>query len=1011
MRNFTERVYRTMRFKFSLIIILATITFSNVDAQNLVSVTPDSAMQGNQVILTIVGTQTHFSAINNAFFISLRQGNNRISCDSFSIQNDSLLLAYFDLPYTLSGWCDVNVLNFTDGNMLLPNSFYITASPTAPNIISINPDSAYQGTSIVATILSVNTKYASGSITRIRLRIGGFNGTFNADSFIVNNDTNITAYFTFPFTAATGLYDLLIDHNLDGTISLNDNFEVIESPFKPKIISVNPDSSYQGTSLTLLVIAANTNFTQATFSAISLEMGWWDVIDADTFTVINDTALYADFTIPMDANVGLWDVVLNNSIDNEIVLDNSFEVVLSPFSPQIISINPDSAYQGEHIAITVVGKNTHFLSGTNNYYRIQRGNWNIINADSVNITNDTLLVAYFTISYQMAPNMYDFRIDNTMDGLLNLTAAFLIKESLTAPAIIAIYPSEGVQNEYVKVSVNGTNSHFLSGVTTQVLLRMGANNSIYADSFDIDNDSLLYAHFNIPLIAQTGIYDFRAVNNVDGTLQLGQSFTINATQIFPKILSVTPNELNQKESYALSINCQYTSLNTQTPPIIRLLFNATNIINTDSIQVVNDTFLYAYVTIPENAPIGFYDVEILPYAAQSITGQDMVEVLISQWSPQISLVDPAFAYQGDTLSVSIHGKNTLFTSGAMINVQLVQRFTVISPSGIKIVNDSLIVADFIIPANARLGLYDVEVNGTIHGDMILAEGFEILVSPNAPQIEYVSPAKAAWGEVLSVLVKGKNTSFVGSTNPRVRFQSNQGNFISDSVHILSDTIAIAYVTIPKTIALGFYDVRLWGFTENLTLSAGFEVISRPLVIKIKSITPDSAYQGDSIHMNIQCSGTEFTNAKLVQVFLSNPLEADLIGTSVEAINDSVLTVEFVFKKDAWIGLWDVSVVSDISGQTTELEFFSLLKSTGMQEANSLSAKIYPNPASDMLNIEFESDATTTIQLYDLNGNLLVEDKTHHVNLKQIDISHLASGSYIIQLISSEGLYRGMIIKK
>jgi len=214
--------------RFGLFLSFLLFSSQLLKAQDLVSVSPDSSMQGNHVMITIIGTQSHFTTINNAFFISLRQGNTRISPDSFNAVNDSLLYTYFTLPYNVSGWCDMNVMNFTDGNMVLPTAFFIETSPTAPNIVSIVPDSAYQGVTVSTIITTVNTNYSSGSITRLSLDMGWGN-RIDADSIVIVNDTSLVAIFTIPFAANTGLYDLRIDHSTDGTLMLNDGFEIIQS--------------------------------------------------------------------------------------------------------------------------------------------------------------------------------------------------------------------------------------------------------------------------------------------------------------------------------------------------------------------------------------------------------------------------------------------------------------------------------------------------------------------------------------------------------------------------------------------------------------------------------------------------------------------------------------------------------------------------------------------------------------------------------------------------------------
>jgi len=428
----------------------------------------------------------------------------------------------------------------------------------------------------------------------------------------------------------------------------------------------------------------------------------------------------------------------------------------------------------------------------------------------------------------------------------------------------------------------------------------------------------------------------------------------------------------------------------------------------DSINVVNDTFLYAYCSIPLTAPIGYYDVEIIPYGATPIRGTDMVEVTLYQWAPQISLVDPNKAYQGDTLSVDIHGKNTQFTGSAATSIQLVQGWFTISPTGIKIVHDSLIVADFILAPNARLGLYTVEVNGTVHGDLVMPEGFEILISPTAPQIEYVMPAKGAIGETLAVLIKGKNTAFVGGNGPRVRFQSMQTNFMADSVGIDNDTMAYAFVTIPNTAPAGWYDVRIWRIPDgNLTLTQGFEVLQKAADPEIKSISPDNARRGDTLQMAIICGGTKLTEALFTNVFLTDPSNNKIVASQVIIVDDTIVNAVFEFPKTAYVGLWDISIETDLYGEIRTDDLFELKFSIGIIEDDNLQVKVYPNPASEYVYLDIDVQGDYWIQLYDLNGKLKLQTQ----NVKQINLNDFASGTYLLQIQTDNKQFTTLIIVK
>ena len=67
--------------------------------------------------------------------------------------------------------------------------------------------------------------------------------------------------------------------------------------------------------------------------------------------------------------------------------------------------------------------------------------------------------------------------------------------------------------------------------------------------------------------------------------------------------------------------------------------------------------------------------------------------------------------------------------------------------------------------------------------------------------------------------------------------------------------------------------------------------------------------------------------------------------------------------------------------------------------------IYPNPAKNVVNIDFPYSNTepTNLSFYDLTGKLILNKRFIGVyNYENIDISSLSSGYYIIQLQSGNG---------
>ncbi|MEL6811560.1 MAG: T9SS type A sorting domain-containing protein [Bacteroidota bacterium] len=70
-------------------------------------------------------------------------------------------------------------------------------------------------------------------------------------------------------------------------------------------------------------------------------------------------------------------------------------------------------------------------------------------------------------------------------------------------------------------------------------------------------------------------------------------------------------------------------------------------------------------------------------------------------------------------------------------------------------------------------------------------------------------------------------------------------------------------------------------------------------------------------------------------------------------------------------------------------------------------KIYPNPGNALIKIAFPKEPLTRMELYDLFGKRIPLDS----NLEQIDISSLASGTYLLKLYGESGSVVKRIIKE
>ncbi|MBN1352099.1 hypothetical protein JXJ21_22050, partial [candidate division KSB1 bacterium] len=247
-------------------------------------------------------------------------------------------------------------------SFLLILLFLFIAVPAlqAQTITKVDPDSAMQGESLTVSITGQNTIFAQGSDVTNNVWFAQGSNTINATTVTVYSATSLNADFDIPLSAETGWWDVSVFQVGDqGIVTLMDGFRI--KPGAQPIIKVNPDSAMQGESLTVSITGQNTTFAQGSDVTNSV---WFaqrsNTINASSVTVYSATSLSADFEIPIWAGTGLWDVSVEQ-VDNSgiVTLENGFRII--PFAePVIVSVVPDSAYQGESLNVTITGENTHF---------------------------------------------------------------------------------------------------------------------------------------------------------------------------------------------------------------------------------------------------------------------------------------------------------------------------------------------------------------------------------------------------------------------------------------------------------------------------------------------------------------------------------------------------------------------------------------------------------------------------------------------------------------------------
>jgi len=117
------------------------------------------------------------------------------------------------------------------------------------------------------------------------------------------------------------------------------------------------------------------------------------------------------------------------------------------------------------------------------------------------------------------------------------------------------------------------------------------------------------------------------------------------------------------------------------------------------------------------------------------------------------------------------------------------------------------------------------------------------------------------------------------------------------------------------------------------------------------------------------------------------------------IPDNADTV-FVRVEDS-LGHWSLTRLAKFSIQSLTNTVIASQQNSAVDN-NTKEFSVFPNPATQKININFQSkNATATMQIFDVNGKIVLQKTIEPSTLKSIDISKLAAGAYLIKVNDGE----------
>jgi hypothetical protein len=158
-----------------------------------------------------------------------------------------------------------------------------------------------------------------------------------------------------------------------------------------------------------------------------------------------------------------------------------------------------------------------------------------------------------------------------------------------------------------------------------------------------------------------------------------------------------------------------------------------------------------------------------------------------------------------------------------------------------------------------------------------------------PTILNITPNQGQRGQTLNLQITGSQTNFAQSSSIVVTIFNSATAIKSNSVALLSNTHLIANVTIPQNANYQLCDIAVSGASTPFVIKrSGFAVVNNSGKIpKIKSFTPETATEGQTLDLTISGDGTLFTQASQVQASFFTQA-SNITVNNVRVIDDSTI---------------------------------------------------------------------------------------------------------------------------
>jgi hypothetical protein len=504
-----------------------------------------------------------------------------------------------------------------------------------------------------------------------------------------------------------------------------------------------------------------------------------------------------------------------------------------------------------------------------------------------------------------------------MRYLLLLAIVFGLNSSAFAqnPEIVSISPTSVKQGDTAYFTVITRNTHLTKGADVQIY----GSKTIYIMqplSSQVINDTMaIYKCFMYYQDESDSLHI--CLKNMGERICKNNCIDLLPGPL-PPSFTITPNSATQGDTVRITLKGTHTHFKPFKGANGIILYTQAGYYKTTSFDYVNDSLLNVTLIFDYKDNAGTYNFQVNDSSPDPpITLSGGFTLYPGPKPPMLLSCSPTIAKQGDHVTLHIAAKNTHFLSGPNSAVLSNALLPNILSTGVQVINDSTIDADFVFNYNTVPADYVLYIGNQKDGYMLL-KSFTLAAGSTPPLLKSVSPGSARKDQQIKMRITGDHTVFMQAPDVVYLLGAYGRSIPSDTIDLISDTLMIARFTFSNSDSVGTY-----GLTVPYTLASPAMTLPNCFTLysagaTILSLSPSVAAIGDTVQLTVKALHAHYlsgaTTVRLQSIYGGSPV----FGSKITAVDDSTLHATVIFTDSLVNGKYTLIIQNDVDN-TSKLD--------------------------------------------------------------------------------------------